>query len=210
MKRITIFFIIFIIINGCSTVSMTEIDKESLKTVSIEYSVINKLLEVTCHRCSFTWAGPYQGKDYFDNKETVKAYQNDGLTKLHEDVYLNNDIDIKQIVYNELIEQLTLKSKFYIVSEDPDFIIRPVIEMHGYGQPSIFSLKLSPKIVVSLHGDINGQKDAFISKGIVTIFSKYSESHSNYDLVHNPQLIIEGYKLISEKAISDALESILR
>lgn len=79
--------------------------------------------------------------------------------------------------------------------------------MHGYGQPSIFSLELSPKIAVSLHGDINGNKDAFISNGIVSIFSKYSESHSNYDLVHNPQLIIDGYKLISEKAIGDALES---
>ncbi|MCU7840934.1 MAG: hypothetical protein KZQ94_16335 [Candidatus Thiodiazotropha sp. (ex Troendleina suluensis)] len=100
-----------------------------------------------------------------------------------------------------------MKSKLKIVSKDPDLFIRPVIKMHGYGQPSIFSLELSPKIAVSLHGDINGNKDAFISNGIVSIFSKYSESHSNYDLVHNPQLIIDGYKLISEKAIGDALES---
>ncbi|MCU7842064.1 MAG: hypothetical protein KZQ94_22175 [Candidatus Thiodiazotropha sp. (ex Troendleina suluensis)] len=107
MTRIAIIIFIFITINGCSTVSMTELEKESLKTVSIEYPVFNKSLEVTCHRCSFTWAGPYQGKNYFDNKETVKTYQNDGLTKLHEDVYLNNNIDVKQIVYDELLTQVS-------------------------------------------------------------------------------------------------------
>ncbi|MES9968975.1 MAG: hypothetical protein ABW092_03015 [Candidatus Thiodiazotropha sp.] len=201
MKKLYIILFLIsclIVFNGCTTVTTEKLSKQeidSLKTVSLEYPVISGNLRVWCALCAFTWVGEYNGIEYTD------------LNALHEAVYLDNEIDITQIVYEELIKHIKSNFKLRYAETDGDLVIKTEITQYGFGPPSPFSPKLSPSLSVRLSGLTNNNKVIWQSNSLTTMFSSVSDSYSNYDLVHKPQIILKQYRAAAKEATKDALDT---
>jgi hypothetical protein len=199
MRTYVLLSAVIITLLGCAsttTITLSNEEKQAIKTVSIELpTTVDTSLDIRAVLFDDYWKGNYKGHHYKTYKE------------LHQVVYEESNIDIKQIVLNEIVKQIDSAGKLQRVSENGDIVIGARIAQYGYFPPAPFTTNLSPKITLILKGTLRSGKKVWEAKGSVSPFSEIAKSHDPTELVNKPEIIRQDYEKITTAAVNEALKS---
>jgi len=121
-------------------------------------------------------------------------------------VLKENHIDIKEIVYQELVNQVDSAGGLKRVDKNGDFVIKTIIAQYGYfGVP--LTKTLAPKITLFLYGSLRNGKKVWESQGKVSTFSKLSVAHDATEMVNKPVIIRQDFEKLTKPAVEEALKS---